>query len=168
MRANENVIKDAASCLKVPVNEISTRLEKLISQQKESEKEIVKLKGLVAMGGAGAGNVSDEVVTVKGVKLLSKVVIGLDASALRNFADTLRGKLGSGIVVAFNTSDEKVSFIVTLAEDALKAGFNAGAIAKKLSGILGGSGGGKPDFAQGGGKDTSKIKTAVEQLPSII
>jgi len=168
VRANENVIKDAASCLKVPVNEISTRLEKLISQQKESEKEIVKLKGLVAMGGSGTGNVGDEVITVKGVKLLSKVVTGLDASALRNFADTLRGKIGSGIVVAFNTSEDKVSFIVTLSEDALKAGFNAGAIAKKISGILGGSGGGKPDFAQGGGKDVSKVKEALTKISELL
>ncbi len=168
VRSAENLLKEASSYLKVPLNEVPARLEKLISLQKDNEKEIMKLKGQVAMGGSGTGSFNDEIITVKGMKVLSKVVTGLDASALRNFADTLKGKIGSGIVVAFNTAEDKVSFIVALTDDALKAGFNAGVIAKKLSAILEGSGGGKPDFAQGGGKDPSKVKSAIEQLSSLL
>jgi alanyl-tRNA synthetase len=126
------------------------------------------LKGQIAMGGASGTAPADDIKTVDGIKLIAKKVVGMDLSGLRNFADTLRTKVGNGIVVVFNVSDDKVAFIVSVTEDTMKTGYNAGAIAKKISAILEGSGGGKPEFAQGGGKDPSKIDAALAKLPELL
>ena len=74
----------------------------------------------------------------------------------------------SGIVLVINTEEDKFSFLISLTEDITKAGYNAGRLAKGFAGLVGGSGGGQPDFAQGGGKDISKIDPAVSQLSKII
>ena len=169
----ENAVSDASAALKTNPDDLIDRIEKLIALQKESEKEIRHLKAKLATGGtgSGAGTTDDfqkDIQNIKGINVLLKRVSGLDVGSMREAADALRQKLKSGIVILINTEDDKVSFIVSLTTDAQKAGFNAGKIAKGFAGLIGGSGGGRPDFAQGGGKDPAVIDTALAKIPELI
>jgi alanyl-tRNA synthetase len=91
----------------------------------------------------------------------------MDPKDLRDFGDKLRDKLGSGILALGSVKDEKVSLIVMVSKD-LTNRFHAGQIIKEMAGILGGTGGGKPELAQSGGKDPAKLDAALEALYTII
>jgi alanyl-tRNA synthetase len=91
----------------------------------------------------------------------------MDAKDLRDFGDKLRDKLGSGILALGSVKDEKVSLIVMVSKD-LTSRYQAGAIIKDMAVILGGTGGGKPDLAQSGGKDPGKLDAALEALYAIV
>lgn len=133
-----------------------------MSRQKELEKEISKLKSQLASG--GTADLVKNVIEIDGVKVLAGKVEGLDAESLRNLTDGFKSKLGSGIVILLNAEDGKVSFTVALTPDTAAKGKNAGKIAKNIAVMLGGSGGGKPEFAQGGGKDISKIDGVISNI----
>jgi alanyl-tRNA synthetase len=104
---------------------------------------------------------------VGGVKLVTKRVTGLEKSALRGVSDSLRDRLGSGVVVLASESDGKVGLIVSVTKD-LTAKLQAGRIVKELAPIIGGGGGGRPDFAEAGGKDPSKIDELLAKAPAVI
>jgi alanyl-tRNA synthetase len=91
----------------------------------------------------------------------------MDAKDLRDFGDKLRDKLGSGILALGSAKDDKVSLIVMVSKD-LASRFHAGHIIKEMAPILGGTGGGKPDLAQSGGKDPGKLDGALAALYAII
>jgi alanyl-tRNA synthetase len=93
---------------------------------------------------------------VDGVKLVTKRVAGLDKGGLRTVSDSLRDRLGSGVVVVVSENDGKVSLVVSVTKD-LTSRMKAGQLVKELAPIVGGGGGGRPDFAEAGGKDPSKI-----------
>jgi alanyl-tRNA synthetase len=92
----------------------------------------------------------------------------MDAQSLRDLADNLKAKLPGGIIVLAATGQEKLSFIVSVSPDLIKTGYAAGAIAKNIAGIIGGSGGGRPEFAQGGGKNAEKLDEAFSRLPELL
>ena len=100
-----------------------------------------------------------------GAKILAQTVDAGSIDILRETADRLRDKLGNGIVILASTSEDKISFVVTLPPALKEAGFHAGKIAKALAGKIGGSGGGKDLFAQGGGKAVPNLKEILESFP---
>ena len=100
-------------------------------------------------------------------RCLARRADGMDAKDLRDFGDKLRDKLGSGILALGSVKDDKVSLIVMVSKD-LTGRFHAGTIIKELAPMLGGTGGGKPDMAQSGGKDPAKLDAALEALYAII
>ncbi len=108
-----------------------------------------------AMGGGGAGQ-PEEAVDVAGVKLVAREVSGLDKDGLRALVDQHRARIKSGVVVLAAPSDGKVSIVVGVTPDLTKK-VPAGQVVKQLAPIVGGGGGGRPDFAEAGGKDPSKI-----------
>jgi alanyl-tRNA synthetase len=164
-------LNETAAKLKGGVSEIPAKLDRLLAGQKELEKEIRKLKLDLAGGQANAGGPSGpNVVTreIDGEKVLLSRTTGLDANSLRDLSDSLKNKLGSGIVFLINIDEDKFSFVTSLTQDAVKRGYSAGKIAKVFASIAGGSGGGRPELAQGGGKDVSKLEQVLADLSKFI
>lgn len=96
--------------------------------------------------------------------MLALQLSGVDATGLRQAADQLKQKLDSYVIALFAASDEKVVIITAVSKDLNERGIQAGSIAKTLATICGGNGGGRPDFAQAGGKDPNKINNAINAL----
>jgi alanyl-tRNA synthetase len=128
-------------------------------------REVESLKMKAAMG--GGANAGDEITTVEGVKLIAKRVSGLEKGALRGLSDTLRDRLGSGIVVLASENDGKVALVVGVSKD-LTSRVKAGSLVKELAPIVGGGGGGRPDFAEAGGKDAGKIDELLAAAPRVV
>ena len=138
---------------------------------RKAQKEIQQLKTKLALGGGG-GAAQDDSITIAGATLIARQVADVDAESLRTLADTLKSRLKSGVVVlAAALPDGKVSLVVTVTPDLAKKA-PAGQLVKTLAPIVGGGGGGRPDFAQAGGKDASKITellaTAQKQITELL
>jgi alanyl-tRNA synthetase len=141
-------------------------VHRLQSDAKRLTREVEQLKMKAALGG-GASGAQDDTQDVKGVKLIVRRVSGLEKNALRGLSDSLRDRLASGIVVIASENDGKVSLVVSVSKD-LTAKIQAGRIVKEIAPIVGGGGGGRPDFAEAGGKDPSKIDELVAKAPDLI
>jgi alanyl-tRNA synthetase len=139
-------------------------VQRLQSDAKRLAREVERLKMKAALGGGPAGAAGDEVQTVEGVKLITKRVSALEKAALRGLSDTLRDRLGSGVVVIASENEGRVSLVVTVSKD-LTARVKAGSLVKALAPIVGGGGGGRPDFAEAGGKDPSRIADLLSAAP---
>ena len=129
------------------------------------ENEQLRMK--VAMGGGGAAASGDEAVDAGGTKLVARRVEGLDKAGLRAMADQVRDRLKSGIVVLAAEQDGKVLFVVGVTKD-LVGRFHAGNLAKELAPVVGGRGGGRPDFAEAGGKDPAGIADLLTKARALI
>ena len=108
-----------------------------------------------AIGGGAAGQ-SDDAIEIAGVRLVAREVTGLDKDGLRALVDQHRDRIKSGVVVLASPAEGKVSIVVGVTPDLTKK-IPAGQVVKQLAPIVGGGGGGRPDFAEAGGKDASKI-----------
>ena len=125
-------------------------------QLKSKDKEIQQLKTKLALGG-GSGPANDDQIKIGDSTLIARQIADVDSESLRTLADTLKSRLTSGIVIlAAPMPEGKVSLVVTVTPDLSKKA-PAGQLVKTLAPIVGGGGGGRPDFAQAGGKDASKI-----------
>ena len=122
----------------------------------------------VALGGAAPGDAApDDMHDVNGVNVIARRVTGLEKSALRGLSDSLRDRLGSGIVVIASENDGKVALVVSVTKD-LTSRIQAGRIVKEIAPIVGGGGGGRPEFAEAGGKDPTKIDDLIRRAPGAI
>jgi alanyl-tRNA synthetase len=142
-------------------------VQRLQSDAKRLTREIEQLKMKAALGGGSAGAAQDDTRDVKGVKMIARRVSGLEKSALRGLSDSLRDRLGSGLVVIASENDGKVSLVVSVTKD-LTGRIQAGRVVKELAPIVGGGGGGRPDFAEAGGKDPSKIDELIQRAPEVV
>jgi alanyl-tRNA synthetase len=141
---------------------------RLHADAKRLAREIDALKMKLALGGSGGAAASgDEPQVVDGVKLVTRRVAGLEKAALRTLSDTLRDRLGSGVVVIASENGDKVALVVSVSKD-LTDRIKAGALVKVLAPIVGGGGGGKPDFAEAGGKDASRIDEMLGMAPKAL
>jgi alanyl-tRNA synthetase len=145
-----------AAALTVRPGEIATRIAALADENKRLSRELQQARMKAAMGG-GASSSEDEATEVAGVKLVAREVAGLDKDGLRALVDQHRDRIKSGVVVIASPSDGKVSIVVGVTPDLTKK-VPAGQVVKQLAPIVGGGGGGRPDFAEAGGKDASKIQ----------
>lgn len=161
----QETLKNIAVTLKSPASEVSRKVEALSEDLKAREKEIENLKAKLA--GNAAKNLAENAKDIKGVKVLTAVV-DLDVDAMRDMGDKLRDKLGKSAVVLASNKNGKVTFIVMASKDAVASGVHAGNIIKQVAKIAGGGGGGRPDMAQAGGRDASKIDEALNASYSII
>jgi alanyl-tRNA synthetase len=128
---------------------------KVHGDKKRLERESQQLRMKAAMGGT-TGEPSDDVIEVAGVKLVAREVSGLDKNGLRALVDQHRSRIKSGVVILASPSDGKVTVVVGVTGD-LTTRVSAGQVVKQIAPIVGGRGGGRPDFAEAGGKDPSKI-----------
>jgi alanyl-tRNA synthetase len=139
-------------------------VQRLQADAKRLTRELDQAKMKAALGGGSAGGAQDDTHDVKGVKLIARRVSGLEKGALRGLSDSLRDRLGSGVVILASENDGKVSLIASVTKD-LTARIQAGRLVKELAPIVGGGGGGRPDFAEAGGKDPSRIDELIAQAP---
>lgn len=103
-----------------------------------------------------------------GVKVVAEIIDGMNVDGLRSLSDRIKSKESSVVIVLAVKSEGKVSFVVSITENLNKKGLSAGDVAKEFAALLGGSGGGKPLFAQGGGKDPAKLDGALKNITEII
>ena len=128
---------------------------RLAKRAKDLEREIERLKVAAAVGGS-AGSPADDAVEIAGVKLVTHQVQALEPQGLRTLADSLRDRAGSGVVVLASSNDGKAALVVSVTRD-LAGRVHAGQLVKELAPIIGGKGGGRPDFAQAGGRQPERI-----------
>lgn len=167
-REDEKLISDSLNVLKTQRDNLPNAIERLQEELKRTRKEVDELKMKIATGAiGGASSNGDEAKDVAGVKVIAKIVDGLDKSGMRHLSDTLMSKQKSGVVILARTEDEKVSFIVRVSDD-LTDKVKAGKIVQEIAPIVGGRGGGKPDMAEGGGTDASKLNDALEASYGVI
>ncbi len=141
-------------------------IEKLQAEAKKLAREVSQLKTKLAMGGGAPGQ-ADESVEVGGVTLARRKVADLDKDALRGLADSLKASIGSGVVVIASEQDGKVQVVVAVTPD-LTSRVKAGAMVKALAPIVGGGGGGRPDFAEAGGKHPEKVDEMLAAAPGAL
>lgn len=151
--------------LKASGSEVSAKVQALLDELKSKEKEISSLKSKLA------GSLVDEVLgkkrDIKGVSLVVARTDELDAEGMRQLIDTLKSKMGSGVIVLGSGKPDQIAFIAGVTKD-LTGKVKAGELVKEVAKITGGGGGGRPDLAQAGGKDASKVDEALKQVPLIL
>ncbi len=161
-REDEKLIDKSLSFLKTQRDQLPVAIEKLQEELKRARRENDELKMKIATGAIGnASSNGDEAREISGVKVIAKTVEGLDKGGMRHLSDTLLAKMKSGVVVLGRAEDDKVSFIVRVSDD-LTDRVKAGKIVQEIAPIVAGRGGGKPDMAEGGGTDASKLTEALE------
>ncbi|HEY0659580.1 MAG TPA: alanine--tRNA ligase-related protein, partial [Pyrinomonadaceae bacterium] len=167
-REDENLIEKSLGALKTQRDNLPNAIERLQEELKRTRREVEELKMKIATSAIGtASSNGDEAKDVGGVKVLAKVVEGLDANAMRQLSDNLLHKLKSGVIVLGRKDEAKVSIIVRVSDD-LTERVKAGNIIKELAPIIGGRGGGKPDMAEGGGTDAGKLGDALEASYGVV
>ncbi|HUU54002.1 MAG TPA: alanine--tRNA ligase [Armatimonadota bacterium] len=165
-RRQREVLERAGEALKCRPEEVARRIETLQGEARKREREINRLQKRGA--GERAADLVQEAVDVSGVKLVAARVDGLGAEALRSLADDLRNRLGSGIVVLGAAGEGGVQLVAGVSKDLVKAGFHAGNLIREVAKIAGGGGGGRPDFAQAGGKNPERLDEALAKARELV
>lgn len=165
LQAREKQLSRSAHLLSASVDSLEDRIKALLDENKRLGREVEKWKQAAATG--ASVDYMSQVQDVSGVKLLACVVDGQDSQGLRMVLDNLRDKLGSGVVVLGSADGDKVALCVGVTKD-LTGRIKAGDIVKAIAPIVGGGGGGRPDMAQAGGKDPSKLGEAIGQAPGVV
>ena len=165
MRNDEDIIEEAASALNAAPEDVPARIRQLFEERKRLEKELTRLKS--AQTATKADDMLSGTVEVDGVKVLAVRLDDHDAGHLRSTADTLKAKLKSGVVVIGGVTNGKVLLIASVTKD-LTGKMHAGKLVKNVAKVVGGGGGGRPDMAQAGGKDASKLSEALDGVPGIV
>ena len=145
-QSQENVLRQAAGALKVSPDDVPNRLQKLLDRTKQLERDLERAQAAAALGKGGA----EDIEQIGGVKVLFKSADGTPKKALRPLADRLRDRLQSGVVVLHAEDAGRVALLVAATKD-LKGKVHAGILVKEATQAMGGSGGGRPDLAEGGG-----------------
>jgi len=154
----EAALRESAGLLKIPPLELPRRLAALLEDQKRLEKQLVQLESKLAR--SQAQDLVASARQVAGVPVLAARLDGLDPDGLRSVMDTLRDRLPSGVIVLGSAVDGKVSLVAAVSKDLMKR-FPAGRLVQEVAKVVGGGGGGRPDLAQAGGKDPSKLDDAL-------
>ncbi|MCE9521673.1 MAG: alanine--tRNA ligase [Alphaproteobacteria bacterium] len=157
--------RDAAAAIKAAPAELPERVAQLVDERRKLERELSEARRQLAMGGGGPSN---EAVDVGGVKVMARIVEGVEPKDLRALVDQAKQQLTSGVVALATTSEGKAAMAVGVSEDLLKR-FNAVELLRKGVEAVGGKGGGgRPDMAQGGGPDGGKLQAALDAITAAI
>jgi alanyl-tRNA synthetase len=152
-------LASVAGLLKVPPFQVAGRVQQLLEKGKEMEREIARLRNQLAT--YTVKDLLNQVREVAGVPVLQARVDITDSEALRELADKVRDKMGSGVVVLGSQHDGRVNFVAMVSKDLVKRGVHAGNLLREVARIAAGGGGGRADMAQAGGKDPSKLDQAL-------
>ena len=163
MKRLETDIRELADLLKVGQSELVAKTRKVITQLKDKERELEELKLKMASGSA----VESAARTIAGVQVHVQRTDGLDVNGMRALADQLRDKLKTGVVALGAANDGKVSLLVVVTKD-LIVRLKAGDLIKSMAAEVGGTGGGRPEMAQAGGKDPAKLDAALENVFGLV
>ncbi len=155
-----------AQRLNTPVSQLESRVERLLAEQRALQKEVDRLKSKLAV--AQFDSLMAQTQNVAGAQLLAAQVDGVDVDGLRQLADRFRDKTGSGVVALATVQKGKPVIIVAVTKDLVQRGVRAGDLVREAAKIVGGGGGGRPDMAQAGGKDASKLPAALARVPELV
>ena len=163
------LVKAASSELNVTLEELPARVANLLDERKKLERELSDVKKKLAMGGGAQAGGSDGVRSIGDIKILARVVSGIDIKDLKSLADEGKKQVGSGVVAIVGVTEEgKAGVVVGVTAD-LVSRFNAIDLVKKGAEALGGKGGGgRPDMAQAGGPDGTKADDALKAIEAAL
>ena len=160
MEEKQRLLKEACSALKCTEKDVLKKISSQGTELKEKDKEIAELKSKLTSG--ALDDILNSAKEINGVKAIAYALEGVDGNALRDLADKIRNKMGSGVVVLVSKSEDKVNLVTMATKDVLANGVHCGKIIKEVATVVGGGGGGRPDMAQAGGKKPENIPQAIE------
>ncbi|EGT5044243.1 alanine--tRNA ligase [Clostridioides difficile] len=166
LKERDGIISEVCVNLKSKEDNLIQRISSLLEENKNLSKELHDMKAKMSL--QSVDSIFDSKVEVNGVNLITNKFEGMDMDTLRETADNLRDKLGSGVVVLANVVDDKVNFVVTATKDVLDKGIHSGNIVREVAKIAGGKGGGRPNMAQAGASDVSKVEQALSYASEVI
>ncbi|NMS88716.1 alanine--tRNA ligase [Clostridioides difficile] len=166
LNERDGIISEVCVTLKSKEDNLIQRISSLLEENKNLSKELHDMKAKMSL--QSADSIFDSKVEVNGVNLITNKFEGMDMDTLRETADNLRDKLGSGVVVLANVVDDKVNFVVTATKDVLDKGIHSGNIVREVAKIAGGKGGGRPNMAQAGASDVSKVDQALSYASEVV
>jgi alanyl-tRNA synthetase len=161
----QQLLRDVSGRLGVSEENLAAAIERLEQTQKQLEKQLETMKRQGAL--SKSDDLENQARTIKGVKVISAEIDGVDREGMRQLVDTLRQKMGSGVVVLGTVQDGKVALLAGVTKD-LTSKLHAGKVIQAVAKQVGGSGGGRADLAEAGGKDTTALKSALDQVYPLI
>ncbi|HQK21207.1 MAG TPA: DHHA1 domain-containing protein, partial [Polyangiaceae bacterium] len=167
VRQLEQTVQQASKLVKADGPDLADKVLKLTQHEKELEKQIADLKRKVAMGGGGVDSMLQQAHEIGGMKVLAVRSEVADGAALREMAEKLRDTLGDAVVVDGAAAGPKAMLVATVSKN-LTHKIKAGDIIRQVAQQVGGSGGGRPDMAQAGGSDPSKLDEALKSVTAIV
>lgn len=162
----EEDIEKIGSIIKGNRKELVKRIENITEELKEKERQIDSLKSKMAL--SIVDDIIDSKRVINGVNLVTYNVENMDMNSLRDLGDKIRDRLESCLVVLASIKDGKISFVAMATKDLIEKGIHAGNIIREVAKVTGGGGGGRPDMAQAGGKDPSKVDEALNIVSTIV
>jgi alanyl-tRNA synthetase len=165
LRQQERTLERLSELLRAPIGELPARVEKLLEEKRAAEQEIARMRA--AQRGAASADLSSEAREIAGTRVIRAVVDGVTSQELRGMVDDLRNKLGSGIVLLAAVEDGRVSLALGVTPDLTKR-WKAGDLVREIAGVVGGKGGGRPDFAQAGGNQPERLDDAFARLEQLL
>jgi alanyl-tRNA synthetase len=166
LQQTQAAVSRTLATLGAPLDQAADAIAKLQAEARRLARENDQLKMKLALGGGGGAG-QDDAETIGDAKFIARRVSGLDKGALRGLSDSLRDRLGRGVVVIAAENEGKVQLLVSVTKD-LTDRVKAGALVKALAPIIGGGGGGRPDFAEAGGKDAARIDEMLTSARSLV
>ncbi len=165
-QAQEEQIKNICKIVKANTDTVVHKVEQMVAEQKETAKEMEKLKAKLA--GSAVEEILSRKEEINGISVICANIKEADGNALKTMGDQLKVKLGSGVIILASGKENKVNLLVMATDDVVKKGVHAGNIVKAAAACCGGGGGGRPNMAQAGGKDVSKIEEALQKAKSLL
>ncbi|WP_250162173.1 alanine--tRNA ligase [Psychrobacter sp. WY6] len=165
IQQSEQQLSELASQLKVKRPEVAQRVRTMADKQRELEKQLERLEQKIAS--AQAANLLDEVQTIAGTPVLISTLSGIDGKSIRTLMDDIKSKLPDSVIILIGDKDEQLALAASVAKS-VTAKVKAGDIIRHLAGELGGKGGGKPDYAQGGAPKSANSTAVINALPAWI
>ncbi|MDD6857755.1 MAG: alanine--tRNA ligase [Lachnospiraceae bacterium] len=162
----EKELEDAAKAAKTEPQKLALKIQSLYDEIKSLKSENESLKKKLANN--SLGDVMNQVKEVKGVKLLASKIADMDMNGLRDLGDSLKDKIGSGVIVLAAENDGKVNLVVMATDDVISKGAHAGNLVKAIAPVVGGGGGGRPNMAQAGGKNPAGIDDALKKAEEVL
>jgi len=167
IKKQKELLENLSFLLKITEENLPERLETLIKTNKQLEKKLKEAQKVSAK--SKVEELLESCVDLDGIKVIAYQMEAESRDDLLKLADTIREKLKSTVGVLAGVVDEKIMFVAVVTDDIIKSrGIKAGDVVKEISQIVGGTGGGKPHLAQGGGKDIGKLRDALDSLPEIV
>jgi alanyl-tRNA synthetase len=165
IRQRERLLREVAATVKSSEEEVHEKIARLLAQQRELEKRVAGLQLKIA--GDSTSDLLGGAYEVSGVKVLAARVADVDAEGLRSLVDRLRERIGSGVVVLGATQGDRALLVAAVTRD-LVGKIHAGSVIKRIAPLVGGGGGGRPDFAQAGGRHPSELENALTAVDAEI
>ena len=162
----QHLINEVCATIKAKEDNLTAKVAHLLDETKSLTKELNEVKAKMSL--QSADSILDSKVDINGVNIVTAKFEDMDMDTLRNTADTLRDKLASGVVVLANVAGGKINFVATATKDVIEKGVHAGNIVREVAQTAGGKGGGRPNMAQAGATDVTKVDDALNHAKDVL